>query len=893
MPDSAGVRLVVVDTTYYLFRSFHAIRDLRTRDGVPTNALYGLANTLVALRERYADAALACVIDAPGTNFRHEMYPQYKATRKKTDPDLLAQIDPAKEMVDALGLPLYCVTDVEADDVIASIAIKAIAARREVVVASADKDLMYLVSKGCKIFDPSKNVELDAAAVKAKYGVAPEQMNYYLSLVGDSADNVPGINGVGPKTAVKWLNEYQDLDTIVANADKIAGKVGQNLRNQLEQLQLTRKLIELREDIALEQDPLQLGVPQANPAKITALCERLRFNPQLQARMLKHESPVTVTRRKLTTQLIKSEAQIEQAREALTGCQRIGVHIETTGADAPSTAIIAVALYGNEQAYYLPFGAGEDINNNKAGFELLSDLLGNPQLEICVYDAKTIRHALGNEGIALNCKVEDVQLLAYCVDSGTSGAIDALCRRYLDYHVALRSDALGGRDKPKEFAELALEQAGELACQWACCALDLRVAITRQLDKAGSDLYHMIEKPLVEVLAAMEQAGITLDTAKLSEINTNLRNRQTALDEQIAGLVGEQINLNSPKQLAELLYDRLHLNAGRKTRSGARSTNEAELERLAAASNSEVPKLVLEYRRMAKLVGTYTEALPLRINPQTGRLHTRFIQTGAVTGRLASVDPNLQNIPIRTQEGHMIRRCFVAPSSSVLLSADYSQIELRILAHFSGDTTLLEAFHQGQDVHKRTAAEIYGIDSEAVDEEQRRFAKTINFGLIYGMGAYGLARRIGVGNREASEIIKNYFDRMPGVNEYLRKLKEQAAADKVVTTLFGRRISFAARDQHGPQAASGALRAAVNAPMQGTAADIMKLAMTAVYAELQKRRLKTKILLQVHDELVIEAPEQEVDEVCSWLAPTMAAVAELAVPLEVEVGRGLSWDDAH
>ena len=888
--------LVAVDATYYLFRSFHAIRDLRTRDGQPTNALYGLAGTLVALRERYADAAIACVIDAPGKNFRHELYPEYKATRKKTDPDLLAQFALAKTMIKALGMALYCIDAVEADDVIATIATGALGAGRKVVVASADKDLMYLAGKGCTVFDPSKNQELDAAAVKAKYGVLPEQMNDYLSLVGDTSDNVPGVTGVGPKTAVKWLGEHKSLDAIIASADKIPGKVGVNLQQAVPQLPLTRKLIQLREDVTLDQDPLQLAIPQANVAQVTKLCEQLRFNPNLQARMLKVPSVPAAAGNKLDVQLACSAKQIAQATEALSSCRRLGVHLEADGGDAPSANIVGVACYGSDQAFYLPLEhTGDFINvsaERKLALSLLNNLLGDPEREVCVYDAKSALHALANAGVTVHGKLKDIRLMAYSLDSSTSGSLEATCRRYLDYQVPGRATVLGGRDKPGRFAELEPKAAAQLAGQWARCTHDLRIAITRQFDKSSSDLYRKVEQPLLPVLAAMEQAGIILDTARLSTINTDLRKRQAELEAQIFELGGEQVNLNSPKQLAELLYDRLHLDAGRKTRGGARSTNEAELERLAANSSSEVPKLLLAYRHMTKLVGTYTEALPQRINLQTGRLHTRFIQTGAVTGRLASVDPNLQNIPIRTPEGHQIRRCFVAPPGSVLLSADYSQIELRILAHFSGDQALLEAFQSKEDVHRRTAAEIYAISSSQVNEEQRRFAKTVNFGLIYGMGAYGLARRMGISNREASDIIKSYFDSMPGVARYLRELREQAAADKVVTTLLGRRIAFQARE-HTAQGAGGALRAAVNAPMQGTAADIIKLAMTAVYCELQQRGLKTRLLLQVHDELVLEAPAAEVEQVRDWLAPKMAGVIKLAVPLEVEVGSGQNWDEAH
>lgn len=897
--SAEAAAVLVVDATNYLFRSYYAIRDMRTRDGRPTNAVYGLANSLIALRDSHPGAAVACVMDAPGKTFRHKLHPEYKATRRKTDQELLDQVEPAKDLIRAMGMPLYCVEGVEADDVVATLALQASGAGREALVASSDKDLMYLAGRGCGIINPKDNSRMDAEAVKAKFGVPPERMLDYLTLVGDASDNVPGVPGVGAKTAAKLIAEHGGLEGVIKASDGIKGKLGERLRGSVEQIHKSAELIRLREDVDVSPAAAELGPPEPDGAAVAGICERFRFNQALRDRMSRAapgDGAAEDPSAGMAVEVLLDGKSVEAARSFISGNLRIGLHVETEGADAPSVRLASATLAVGGRCLHLPLadppeGSEDRPADSKALAAFLLEVLGDKGLEVCVFSSKPVIHALAKMGAGAGCSLEDVSLLAYCHDSSAHGSLEATARRFLAAPVPDRAKALDGA---KSLSELGHERAGAVAGAWAAAALELRRAVGRDMTKSSTKLYRKVELPVVPVLAEMERNGILIDVKGLGVLGEELQGRMEELEGRIAEEAGgEEVNLNSPQQLAELLYDRMGFSAGRKTRGGARSTREAELERLAASADSEVPGLILAYRHAAKLVGTYTEALPRAVNPETGRLHTTFIQAGAVTGRLASVDPNLQNIPSRTPDGQRIRRCFVARDGWALVSADYSQIELRILAHFSKDETLTEAFVRGEDIHRRTASELYGVPPGEVTDEQRSFAKTINFGLIYGMGAFGLAQRLRIPRSDAAELIESYFARLPVVSEYLESVKEQAKADRYVTTFFGRRIGIEPRAA-GAAARGGAMRAAINAPMQGTAADIMKLAMPAVSSELAKRKMESKMLLQVHDELVLEAPRGEVDELREALPPVMAKVAEgLDVPMEVEVGFGENWERAH
>ena len=884
-------KLIVVDATNYLFRAYHAIQDLRTRDGMPTNAIYGLTNSLILLRDKYADAVIACVFDAKGKTFRHAIYPAYKATRKKTDPELLEQIEPAKDIVRALGLSLYCVPKVEADDVIATLTMQGLHAKKEVFVASSDKDLTYLISKGCKMINPRDNSIVGAKEILVKYGVKPELMIDYLSLIGDSVDNVPGVPSVGPKTASKWLNEYKNLDGVVKNKDKIDGKVGEKFRESLEQLKLSKQLIILKEDVEITPHAANLTEPKPDVKLINKLCDKFKFSNQIKARMLKDAEDEVKAVEKVNVDVIKTEKEFSAAWKFLDGINRIGIHIETLDGDAKSIDPVSITLFTGKRGFYINF-YNESASNKKAAYKFITKVFNNEKLNICSANLKQLLHVVKNEKLSIKAKLDDAILMAFCLDSTSSRNLTSIARRYLDYQVVSKDEVIGGRDKPKHFSELEIDQAKELTVQWAKAAMDLRVLVGRQLDATSLKLYKEIELPVINVLVDMEQNGILLDTKELNSITKELSARMKSLEGKIAKITKTEINLNSPKKLSELLYDQLKLDEGKKTKGGARSTDESELQRLTLTGKSEVPELVLAYRHANKLVNTYTDVLPNSLNKTTKRLHTKYIQIGANTGRLASVDPNLQNIPVRTLDGQRIRKCFIASKNNVLLSADYSQIELRILAHFSKDKTLLQAFANHEDVHQRTAAEIFDIDPIKVNAEQRRFAKTINFGLIYGMGAFGLAQRINISRKEATELINNYFARLPEVKNYLEEVKKEASEKKYIMTHYGRRINVEPRTNQ-PAARAGSMRAAINAPMQGTAADIMKLAMTATKKYLDKNKLKSLILLQVHDELVLEVPKGEVKKLSKELPKVMQSVSDLSVPLEVNLSTGKNWDEAH
>ncbi len=886
--------LLIVDVNNYLFRAYHAIGTMRTRDGTATNAVYGLANALVLLRDTYPEAAVACVMDAPGPTFRHEMYPKYKANRPELDEDLRVQIAPSKELAQGLGMALYCVPAVEADDVIASLAVAAVAAGTPAVVASSDKDLMYLAGRGVKIHDPKRGEQFDADGVAARYKVRPEQMVDYLALVGDSSDNVPGVPGIGRKRASDLLATYGSIDSIIEHQDELKGAMGEKFRAAIPDLPLIRKLVTVLEDVKLDPALGELDVPQPQVDELEDLCDRLRFNPALRERLLKR--PVArAPKRKLKMAAVVSDDQAEEMAAAIAQSKQFGAHIETDGSDGPAQRIVGIAIAAGGNAWYLPLehaGALElaAVGERAAGAVKDAVVAADRDGRRTLFGGKPAVHAFRNRSQDLG-GFQDAHLLAYSVDSSAAGSLPSLLRRFGLQSAPERRELIGARLGAPTFADLDGDKAAAAACAWAAGAEELRRSLMLNTNAAQLKIYDRLERPLVDVLVRMETAGILIDEAQLGAISRELEKRMAGMEQKVAEAAGEQVNLNSPAKLAELLYDKLKLAAGRKTRSGTLSTNEAELERLARIGESPVPGWLLEYRQAAKLHGTYTSALPKRINPATGRVHTSFIQTGAVTGRLASVDPNLQNIPVRTADGRRIRQCFIAAPGAVLLSADYSQIELRILAHFSGDETLRKAFAAGEDVHGRTAAELFEIAPDAVDADQRRFAKTINFGLIYGMGAHGLAQRMDIPNKRAAELISRYFERMPGVKDYLDKLKEQAVADRAVTTVCGRRIAVA---PGGPGAAHGnALRAAVNAPMQGSAADIMKLAMIEVDRRLIADGFKARMLLQVHDELVFEAPQDEAERLGSMLAEAMSGVIKLDVPLTVDVGTGSNWDEAH
>ncbi|WP_338809301.1 DNA polymerase I [Neisseria leonii] len=928
--------LLLVDGSSYLYRAFHAMAPLTAPDGTPTGALYGVLNMLRRLRADYEHDYCAVVFDAKGKNFRHELYADYKATRPPMPDELRPQAAVLPDLVRLMGWPVLVVPDVEADDVIGTLAKQGEAAGWNVVVSTGDKDMAQLVSERVTLVNTMSGETLDEAGVKAKFGVPPAQIRDYLALMGDKVDNVPGVEKCGPKTAVKWLEQYGTLENVMAHAADIKGKVGENLNAALLQLPLSYQLVTIKTDVDLHAelpegtDSLRRRTPQW--AQLAAEFKRLNFRTWLKeaqeqmhggsqdlsgeahigeqaalaAEMPSENAsedgirPLAPKPETLSYQAITDEAAFAAVLARLAQADTVGIDTETTALNAMEARLVGISLaFAAGDAVYIPLGhtptaAPEQLD--------LHDVLGrlkphleNGALNKVGQNLKYDQHIFANYGIALKGIAGDAMLASYIVESHLGHGLDELAERWLGLPTITYESLCGKGAKQIGFADVALAQAAEYAAQDADFALRIEAHLRGQMDSRQLAMYRNMELPVAQVLFEMERNGVLIDKAELARQSHELGGSLLQLEQAAYETAGQPFNLNSPKQLQEILFGKMGIPAKglKKTASGGVSTNEAVLEAL--APDYPLPKIILQNRSLAKLKSTYTDKLPEMINPQTGRVHTTYAQAVAVTGRLASSHPNLQNIPIRTEEGRRVRRAFIAPEGSVMVSADYSQIELRIMAHLSGDPTLLDAFQNGEDIHRRTAAEVFGVPPESVGSEQRRYAKTINFGLIYGMGQYGLAKSLGIDNLSAKNFIDRYFARYPGVADYMQRTKEQAAAQGYVETLFGRRLYLPdIRDKNAARRAA-AERAAINAPMQGTASDLIKQAMIAVSGRLVSDGLAAKLLMQVHDELVLEVPQAELAAVRQSLPQIMAAVGEgvLSVPLVAEVGVGANWEEAH
>ena len=915
--------LLLVDGSSYLYRAFHALPDLRTSGGEPTGAIRGVLSMLRVLEADYKADYRAVVFDARGKTFRDEWYPEYKSHRPPMPDDLAAQIEPLHECIRASGWPLLMVEGVEADDVIGTLARQAAAAGMDCVISTGDKDLAQLVGPRVRLVNTMNNEVLDEAGVKAKFGVPPERIVDYLALIGDSVDNVPGVPKVGPKTAAKWLDAYGSLDAIVANASDIGGAVGENLRNHLGFLPLGVKLVTVACELPL---PVAVGdlAPQApDTAKLEGLFARLEFKGWL--RELKGEAPAPAPRAKAAPaaaatpaepatgvepdrsryECILDEATLDAWLARIDTAALTSLDTETTDLDPMRARLVGISFAvagdansdGAIRAAYLPLGhhyagAPEQLP--------LEPTLGRlkPWLESARHaklgqHLKYDRHVFANHGVALRGIAEDTLLQSYVLESDKGHDLGGLALRHCGLSTIAYDDVTGKGANRISFAQVAVERATDYSAEDADVTLRVHDVLRPRLaaEPALEALYRDLELPVAEVLFRMERNGVLIDAAALAQQSDELGRKIMALEAEAQQLAGQPFNLNSPKQLAEILFGQQGLPVVKKTPSGAPSTDEEVLEKL--AEDYPLPKKILEHRSFAKLKNTYTDKLPKMIDPATGRVHTSFGQATAVTGRLASTDPNLQNIPIRTAEGRRIRSAFVAPPGHHIVSADYSQIELRIMAHLSDDPRLLEAFAQGEDVHRATAAEVFGLTPIEVTSEQRRAAKAINFGLIYGMSAFGLAKQINVERGAAQAYMDRYFARYPGVARYMEETRAAARDRGYVETVFGRRLWLPEIRSSNAGRRQGAERAAINAPMQGTAADLIKRAMIAVQDWLDRERMHTLLLLQVHDELVLEAPEVELAALREALPRLMGGVAELKVPLLVEVGVGDNWDAAH
>lgn len=918
--------LILIDGSSYLYRAFHALPPFTTSRGEPTGAVLGVTNMLLKFLRDYPAKHTVVVFDAPGKTFRDELFAEYKAHRPPMPDELRSQITPLLEIVSALGLPMLRIEGVEADDVIGTLALQASARGEQVLISTGDKDMCQLVNERIRLINTMSGSEYDRAAVKEKFDVWPEQIIDYLALVGDTSDNIPGIPKVGPKTAAKWLNTYGDIDTLVAHAAEVPGKVGENLRAGLDTLALSRKLATIRCDLDLTQAAADLRASPADTAKLKQWYERLEFRallrslqdpaasadePASQATQASYSSPQPQLGLVVASDILNAPRRYSLILDADAFDQWLGrlreaplfaFDTETTSLDYMQAQIVGLSFCIEPgEAIYLPLahryvGAPKQLDREQI-LTALKPLLESDAHAKVGHHLKYDAHVLANHGITLRGMRFDTMLESYVWNSvATRHDMDSVSERYLGIKPIAYEDVAGKGAKQINFSEVDLERASEYAAEDADITLRLHRTLWPAIEREPSlsSLYLRFEQPLIPVLLRMEHHGVLIDRTMLLEQSAQLTARAQELEAAAHEAAGGQFNLDSPKQLQAILFERMGIPVLRKTPKGQPSTAEDVLEEL--AETHELPRLILDYRSIAKLRSTYTEKLPSQINPVTGRVHTSYHQAVAQTGRLSSTDPNLQNIPIRTPEGRRIRQAFVAPPGHRLLAADYSQIELRIMAHLSGDRGLCDAFAQDRDVHQATAAEVFDTPIDQVTADQRRSAKAINFGLIYGMSAFGLARQLGIDRSAAQRYVELYFARYPGVKDYMDRTRRLAKENGFVETVFGRRLYLPDINSRNRALQQYAERSAINAPMQGTAADLIKLAMIAVdeWCEAEQGQ-PARLIMQVHDELVLEVAEAAVDRVRDAVRQRMieAAGTALSVPLKVDVGVGGNWDEAH
>jgi len=911
-------KLILVDGSSYLYRAFHALPPLRSSRGEPTGALHGVLNMINKLLRDFPQSQVAVVFDAPGKTFRDDLFAEYKAHRPPMPDDLRAQIEPLLQAVAGMGLPLLRITGVEADDVIGTLATRAAKAGDAVLISTGDKDMAQLVNEQITLINTMNDSLLDRAGVKAKFDVFPEQIIDYLALVGDSSDNIPGVDKVGPKTAAKWLNAYGTLDKVLENSAEIPGKVGENLRGSLSVVALSRQLATIRCDLELSLDEAALVRRPPDVAALKELYARLELRSLLRQLEGGESAPAAVVAAAVVTTVVVVEGAAPAAdsierqyttisdwTQFLAWCERLAraplfaFDTETTGLDYMQAQIVGVSFCIEPgRGAYVPLahnyaGAPEQLDRGRV-LAMLRPLLEDPDKVKVGAHIKFDMHVLANHGIKLRGERYDTMLESYVLNStATRHDMDSMAAKYLGIQTIKFEDVAGKGAKQLTFDQVGVETAAAYAAEDADVTLRLHLNLWPQLQAAPAlaQLYEQIERPLIPVLQRMERGGVLIDRSMLRQQSIELAARLAQLGADAQREAGQEFNVESPRQLQQILFEKLQIPVLRKTPTGQPSTAEDVLEEL--ADKHALPRLILEYRALAKLRSTYTERLPEQIDQTTGRVHTSYHQAVAATGRLSSTDPNLQNIPIRTPEGRRIRQAFIAPPGHVMLSADYSQIELRIMAHLSDDEGLLNAFAQDQDIHRATAAEVFGVAPEQVSADQRRSAKAINFGLIYGMSAFGLARQLGIERAAAARYVELYFARYPGVRRYMDGTRERAKGEGYVETVYGRRLYLPDINSRNRQLQQYAERSAINAPMQGTAADIIKRAMLSVDEWSQRPQVGARLLMQVHDELILEVAEDFLEEATRQVRTLMEAAATLKVPLRVEVGHGQNWDQAH
>ena len=887
--------IILVDGSSYLYRAYHALPPLMTSKNQPTGAIKGVISMIKRIRIDHPESPLAVVFDAKGKTFRHDMYSEYKGNRPPMPEDLVQQIEPIHRIISLMGIKLIMISGVEADDVIGTLAEQARQKKLNTVISTGDKDMTQLVCDNVSVVNTMSGELLDENGVEKKFGVGPELITDYLALIGDKSDNVPGVDKVGPKTAVKWLNEYQNIEGIKENAESIGGKVGENLRSSLETLDLAYELVTIKIDVPLEVGIEDLAVLEPETEELARIYEELEFNSWLQevpqkkvVRSEVNSSYVCVTSEDLLKKIIKEASKAET----------IAVDTETTGLDYMDTDLVGISLsFKPGEAYYIPLQHQDDSVDQldmTLVIEKLRPILEGTKNKIIGQNIKFDKNVLAKYGINISSIKNDTMMMSYVLDaSATRHNLDALSSYYLNHKTSTFEEVAGKGVKQITFDQVSIDAATDYASEDADITLRLYEELNSRLENQISlkKLNDEIEIPLIAVLSEMEQNGAILNSKILDSQSKDLESRIGKLEKSAYEIAGEEFNLGSTKQLREIFFEKLKYRVIKKTPGGQPSTDEKVLAEL--AEEYELPKVLLEHRTLSKLKSTYTDKLPGQISSSTGKVHTSFHQAVTTTGRLSSSDPNLQNIPIRTEDGRRIRQAFEPSKNHKFISADYSQIELRVMAHMSKDTSLLKAFQDGEDVHSKTASEVFNVELDEVTADLRRNAKAINFGLIYGISAFGLGKQLSISRNLAAEYMAMYFEKYPGVKQYMESTKEGASQNGYVETLFGRRLYLRDINASNAMRRQASERVAINAPVQGTAADIMKIAMINVHKAIKKEKIEAKLILQVHDELILDTPEGEIDAVVNLITDSMMGAAKLDVPLEIDIGIGDNWDQAH
>ena len=887
--------IILVDGSSYLYRAYHALPPLTNSNNQPTGAIKGVISMIKRILIDHPDSPLAVVFDAKGKTFRHDMYSEYKANRPPMPEDLVLQIEPIHRIISLMGIKLIMISGVEADDVIGTLAEQARQKKLDTVISTGDKDMTQLVCENVSVVNTMSGELLDEAGVKKKFGVDPDHITDYLALIGDKSDNVPGVDKVGPKTAVKWLEAYTDIKGVIKNAESIGGKVGENLRSSLDTLELAYELVTIKTDVELEIGIEDLKVQEPNADELTELYKELEFNSWLQE--VPQKKPVQ-SAIDSSYKCISTKDDLEKLIKNASQAKTLALDTETTGLDYMDSDLVGISMcFTPGEAFYIPINHKDD-SSPQLGIdyvlEELRPLLEDSMQKIIGQNIKFDMNILSQHGINISSIKNDTMMMSYVLDaSATRHNLDALSSYYLGYKTSTFEDVAGKGVKQVTFDEVSIADATHYAAEDADITLRLYEELLSKLESVESlkKLNEDIEIPLIEVLSEMEQNGAVLNSKILNAQSKDLENRIKKIEKKAYVLAGDEFNLGSTKQLREIFFDKLGYRIIKKTPGGQPSTDEKVLAEL--AEEYELPKILLEHRTLSKLKSTYTDKLPSQISISTGKVHTSFHQAVTTTGRLSSSDPNLQNIPIRTEDGRRIRQAFEPSKGHKFVSADYSQIELRVMAHMSKDKGLLTAFQDGEDVHSKTASEVFNVDIDAVTTDLRRNAKAINFGLIYGISAFGLGKQLNINRNLAAEYMAMYFEKYPGVKKYMETTKDFAAENGYVETLFGRRLYLRDINASNAMRRQASERAAINAPVQGTAADIMKIAMIKMHQLIKETNVEAKLILQVHDELILDTPKKEIDEVIGLVTESMMGAASLDVPLEIDVGVGDNWDQAH